>query len=81
MTEEKALCELQDVFRAVLAEPSLLISRITTARDVLKWDSLNHMHIIAEVEKKFAVEFTFDEVLGLRNVGDLLRLILLKTVA
>jgi acyl carrier protein len=78
MREEKTLSELQDLFREVFGEKGLVISRTTTARDIRPWDSLNHMHLIAEVEKKFMVEFTFDEVLALRNVGDLHDLILKK---
>jgi acyl carrier protein len=69
------LDELQEVFREVFSNPSLVIGMHTTATAVRGWDSLNHMHLIAEVETRFGVRFSFDEVRQLQNVGDLVTLI------
>ena len=66
---------LQEVFRRVFADPALVIHQHMTARDVRGWDSLNHMHLIAEVEAGFGIRFSFDEVRQLQNVGDLVFLI------
>lgn len=50
----------------------------TLASEVPGWDSLNHVNVILAVEKKFAVKFKNLEVLKLRNVGDLQRLLQTK---
>ena len=78
---ERTLAEIQQIFREVLQQPGLVITRSTTAAQVLGWDSLNHMRIIAAIEDHFGLSFSFDEVRALRDVGDLLSLVVYKTSA
>lgn len=66
---------LQDVFQDVFDDPSIVISRGTTASDVQGWDSFNHVRLIVAVEEKFKVSLSTAEVADLRNVGDLVDLI------
>lgn len=47
----------------------------TIAPEVPGWDSLNHVNIILAVEKFFNVRFKSYEVLRLKNVGDLQKLL------
>lgn len=47
----------------------------TTAPEVPGWDSLNHVNIIVAVENNFGVKFKSYEVLRLKNVGDLQKLL------
>lgn len=47
----------------------------TIAAQVPGWDSLSHVNVILTVEKKFGVHFKNLEVLKLKNVGDLQRLL------
>lgn len=47
----------------------------TIAPQVPGWDSLNHVNIILAVEKSFNVKFKSYEVLRLKNVGDLQKLV------
>jgi acyl carrier protein len=47
----------------------------TTAPEVPGWDSLNHINIIIAVEKHFNVKFKGYNVLRLKNVGDLQKLV------
>jgi acyl carrier protein len=51
----------------------------TTASQVPGWDSLSHVNVIVAVEKHFRVHFSNLEVLRLKNVGDLQRLVDSKT--
>ena len=67
--------QLQELFRKVLGHQSLEIRNTDTASDVVGWDSLNHMRLIAEVESYFGLQFTFEDVRALQNVGDLVNLI------
>lgn len=50
----------------------------TMAPEVPGWDSLNHVNIILAVEKFFNVRFKSYEVLRLKNVGDLQKLLYIK---
>ena len=47
----------------------------TIAPEVPGWDSLNHMNIILAVEEHFKVKFKSYELIRLKNVGDLQKLL------
>jgi len=42
-----------------------------TPEDIPNWDSINYLMFIAEVEKKFQITFSMDEVLNTKNFGDI----------
>ena len=65
---------LQDIFRDVFDDEELTIGEETTAADIEDWDSLSHMQLIAEIEKRFDVRFT-DEIRSAKNVGEFAALI------
>jgi len=50
----------------------------TIAPEVPGWDSLNHINIILAVEKHFGVKFKSIELLRLKCVGDLQKIVNLK---
>jgi acyl carrier protein len=62
--------ELQDIFRDVFFDDELVIFDEMTADDVEDWDSLSHLNLIAAIEKHFKIEFTTEEMLGAKNVGE-----------
>ena len=66
---------LEDVFRDVFDDDSIVISERTTAADIEDWDSLEHINLIAAVEKEFGLHFTMKEVSGMKNVGEMLDII------
>jgi len=45
------------------------------------WDSLNHINIIIAVEKHFKVKFKSYELLRLKNVGELQKLVDLNSAS
>lgn len=69
---ERALNEVKDIFRDILDEESLNLTRETTANDVDGWDSLTHIQLIVAIEKKFKVKFSSKEILSWKNIGELL---------
>lgn len=62
--------KLQDVFRTVFDDDSIVIAPNTTARDVDAWDSVHHVSLMLESENVFGVHFTTSEMAYLKNVGD-----------
>jgi acyl carrier protein len=79
MSDTDTLARLQAIFRDVLDDDDITLSRSTTASDVPGWDSLAHVRLILAVEKAFAVKFSAAQVTRLKNVGDLADLIGTKT--
>jgi acyl carrier protein len=49
-----------------------------TAEDVPAWDSLSHINMIIAVEKAFGIKFTIKDVRVLKDVGELIELIMKK---
>ncbi len=73
MTENELLAQLSLIFTDVIDEGDVNLTMDTTADDVEGWDSLNHVQIIAAVEKKFGFRFSLNEIQLFKNVGDLVR--------
>lgn len=64
--------KLEKVFKSFFKNEVLTISKATTTEDIENWDSLNHMSLIAEIEKEFEITFDFYEVMDFENVGELI---------
>lgn len=61
------------LFREQIAflKQDLIISEQTCADDIDEWDSLQHINLIAMLEREFNIEFDIDEIISMENVGDL----------
>ena len=71
--------KLQEVFRDVFQDETLVILPEMTAGNVDKWDSITHLIMISKVEEVFNVSFRLKELIKLKNVGDLIALLKEKT--
>jgi acyl carrier protein len=67
--------ELKAVILGTLKLDEWDLSDATLAAEVPGWDSLSHINVVLAVEKHFGVRFKGAEVLRLKNVGDLQRLV------
>jgi acyl carrier protein len=76
MKEEEILRRVQEVFRRTFDKSDLIISDSTSPRDIKKWDSLNHVILISEIEKVFNVRFELQDMLESRSVGDICKTVL-----
>lgn len=75
MTQETILAKVQEVFRAVFKNDSIVVTMETTANDIEEWDSLTHMQLITAEQEAFGIKFKLREILSWKNVGDMVRLI------
>ncbi len=75
MTEIKLLQDLSAIFTDIIDEGEVNLTMQSTADDVEGWDSLNHVQILAAVEKKYGFRFTLTEIQVFKNVGDLVQTI------
>jgi len=67
--------ELKNVILKQLDLDDFDIQDTTQAPEVPGWDSLNHVNIILAVEKHFNVKFKSYELLRLKCVGDLQKMV------
>lgn len=75
MTDPELYTELNLIFRRVLENETIALTESTTADEVDGWDSLNHIFIVVELEKRFGVKFHAAEMEELKNVGELTALL------
>ena len=78
MNETEILEKLTTVFRQVFDDEAVVAKPEMTADDVEKWDSLSHVDMIVSVEETFGLRIPMREVVGLKNVGDLVKVIQAK---
>lgn len=72
------LPQVQSIFRDILDQPDLVITRESSAYTVEDWDSLAHVNIVTAVERHFKIKFALSELQSLRDVGEMLDLIQTK---
>lgn len=75
MNKEEVLSKVQEVFRKTFDKPDLIITDSMSPKDIKKWDSLNHVILISEVEKEFNIRFDLQDMLESRNVGTICKTI------
>ncbi len=56
----------EDVFQH--ARP---LTRATSAKDVPRWDSLQHIALVSTIERTFGISLSMDEMMEIRSVGDI----------
>lgn len=71
MTADAVLTQLTDVFRDVFDDPSIALTRQTTARNIEEWDSLNQIRLLLACEKKFGIRLKPRDINSLANIGEM----------
>jgi acyl carrier protein len=71
MTRAEIQLQLQEVFRSVFNDDSIVLSDKTTAADVPGWDSLQQIKIILGCEKKLGIRLRARDLNALENVGEM----------
>lgn len=70
---------LQQVFRQVFDDDSIVLSDELSAADFEDWDSLQHINLIVAVEKDLGIRFATAEISQLKepgqNIGSFVRLL------
>ena len=63
------------VFRDVFDDESITVNANTTSADIEDWDSLEHINLIVAIENEFGIKFGMNEVTGMKNVGEMVKII------
>ena len=71
--------ELQEIFRQVFDDPTIVLRDDMTATDVEGWDSVTHIDLLIAVERALGIKFATAEMSRLKepdqNIGSFVRLI------
>lgn len=76
MTREEVFETLNEVFRDVFDDETITVNDNTTSEDIEDWDSLEHINLIAAVEQEFGMKFSMGQVVAMKNVGEMVDIIL-----
>ena len=71
MNRNEIFEKVQEVFIDVLEE-DVNIKEEYSAVDVEGWDSLTHIMLIVETEKKFNIKFLSSEIISWENIGKMI---------
>lgn len=47
----------------------------SSVNTIKSWDSVNHLKLISEIEKKFEIEIAFDQSLAIFKLKDILKIV------
>ncbi len=75
MDTKTIFVRLNKVFRDVFDDDSIKVTPKTTADDIDDWDSLEHITLIAAVEREFKMKFKMGEISSMKNVGEMAQII------
>lgn len=79
LTEGAVFATLLPIFREVLDDSDIELTRNSNALNLPNWDSLAHLEIIELVQRRSKVKFSLTDLERLKTVGDLVDLILSKS--
>ena len=79
MTEAEAYQFLTPIFTRVFEREGIVLTPDLSSKDVFGWDSFKQVEIIIAIEESLSIRFKPSEVDLLQNVGDLARLVALRT--
>lgn len=75
MSRNEVAEKLQEIFRDVFDDEDITLFDDMTSDDVEAWDSLSHINLISDIEAKFGIKFTTEEIIGTKNVGEFVSVI------
>ena len=71
MNKEEIYMKLNEVFRDVFDDETIVVNENTTADDIEDWDSLEHINLLAAIEQEFGMKFSMGQVVTMKNVGEM----------
>ena len=75
MSNEQIMERLTAVFRHVFDDDDIVLTANTSSKDIDDWDSLEHINLIGAVERTFGMRCQTKEVSGMKNVGEMAKII------
>ena len=71
LKKEKVLIQLNQIFKNVFENENIEINDKSNSKNILEWDSLNHIYLVNEIESQFNIELTAEQILSWENVGEM----------
>lgn len=72
MSRDEIRKVVENIFIEITENAAISLSDATTSDDIEEWDSIVHIQLIVEMEARFGISFTAEEIGGYGNVGQML---------
>ncbi len=79
MTEPEVYTKVTAILREVFDRDDIEATPTLAADQVEGWDSFKQVEILIAVQEEFSVKFSSRELDSLKNVGDLVHIVVAKT--
>ena len=76
MKREEIFEKLNEIFADVFEDDTIEVKETTSSADIEDWDSLTHITLISAVEDAFGIKFAMKDVIGMKNVGEMVDIIM-----
>ena len=64
---------LSKIFDDIFDIKKIKLKKTTNAKDISNWDSINNLKLIIILEKEFKIKFDTNEIVEIKNVGELIK--------
>ena len=81
LTREEVFERLNKVFQDVFDDDTIEVHDETTADDIDEWDSFEHINLVVAVEDEFSFKIPMGKVVTMKNVGEMVDIILEETAS
>jgi acyl carrier protein len=61
--------KVEQIFCRVIGVDESTVTDYTNYNDCERWDSLNHLKMVAELEEEFGTEFDTDDIIAMETLG------------
>lgn len=75
MDRKDIMNNVQQIFRDIFDDETLMINEETNANDIDDWDSFEQINLLVSIEGCFNIKFDITEVSDLKNVASMIDLI------
>ena len=70
---KKIYLKVYKIFDDIFNLKKIKLKKSTNAEDISNWDSINNLKLIIVLEKEFKINFDPDEIVEIKNVGELIK--------
>ena len=72
MNQAKIIKQLEEVFRDVFEDSTLIVNEDSNHNSIPEWDSIKNIYLVIEIEQKFGIKFSAEELQDWKNVGQII---------
>jgi len=73
--------KITEIVTRIFKVPAEAVSPLMSPETTPSWDSMNYLLLVSELERVLAVQFTMDEVMGVKTLGDIINLLRGKRIS